>query len=150
MMSLSDLLSIALQIESTGYGFYTNLASMQTNEKLKNFFAKLADQEREHQKIFKELIGKVEQKIGGLSSWIEEETVGYLKSLAEVSIFPSLEKMKQNLSMQEALDLAINVEKDSIIFYSELIPYAADEVETIKKIINEEKRHLLDLLSTNL
>ncbi len=150
MTSLADLLSIALKVEAQGYEFYTNLSARQQDKKLSNFFAHLAEQEREHSRIFRELIGKNEQRFAGLSNWIEEETLGYLKSLAEVSIFPNLERMKQNLSLKEALDLAIGIEKDSIFFYSELIPYAADEVETIKKIVSEEKRHLLDLLATNL
>ncbi len=150
MTNLSSLISIALKVEADGFVFYKNLSEREKDQELKNFFSRLADQEREHQQIFRTLIDKVEQRSGGLSNWIEEETVGYLRSLAEVSIFPNLQRMKQNLSLREALDLAIGVEKDSIIFYSELIPYAADEAEVIRKIVSEEKRHLLDLLSVNL
>lgn len=61
-------------------------------------------------------------------------------------IFPTLNKMKQ-LDPKEALNLALEVEKDSIIFYSELLPYAGDKSDAIKKIIAEEKRHLMNLLA---
>ncbi|MFN3283725.1 MAG: ferritin family protein, partial [Pseudothermotoga sp.] len=61
----------------------------------------------------------------------------------------AMEKAKQNLTLRQAFDIAINVEKDSIIFYSELLKYAGDERKTIEIIINEEKKHLIDLLKVN-
>lgn len=148
MVSMNDLISIAVQIEANGYVFYDNLAKGQQNEKLKEFFTRLADQERVHQQIFKSLTEQIEHSIS-ISSWIEDEVSGYLKSFAEVSIFPAMEKSKRDLTLKQALDIAINVEKDSIIFYSELLKYISDEKKTIEAIINEEKKHLIDLLTVN-
>ncbi|HEY8541456.1 MAG TPA: ferritin family protein [Pseudothermotoga sp.] len=148
MVSMNDLISIAVQIEANGYVFYDNLAKGQRNEKLKEFFTRLADQERVHQQIFKSLTEQIEHS-ASISSWIEDEVSGYLKSFAEVSIFPAMEKSKRDLTFKQALDIAINVEKDSIIFYSELLKYISDEKKTIEAIINEEKKHLIDLLTVN-
>lgn len=145
MVSLAELLSIALNIEAEGYAFYTHLAAAQTEESSKKLFHKLAEQEREHQEIFKKLIGEVSQRSSS-DSWVSEEVAGYLKSYANMSIFPTMVKMKQ-VNLKEGLHLAVEVEKDSIIFYSELLPYAGEERETIKKVISEEKRHLMDLLT---
>jgi rubrerythrin len=150
MVSLGDLLSIALKIEASGYEFYSNL-SRQHSDSLQKFFSDLAEQERQHQEIFRKLIEDDKKKNASLSNWIEEETAGYLKSLADVSIFPNIEKMKTNMTSQDALNFAVGVEKDSIIFYSELIPYIEEEEkQIIKEIIAEEKRHLMDLLSIKL
>jgi len=146
MVNLSELLSIALNIEAEGYAFYTNLASAQTDEQSKQLFQNLAQQEREHQEIFKKLINEFSQPDSSKDNWVSEEVAGYLKSYANMSIFPTMTKMKQ-MSSTEALKLAVEVEKDSIIFYSELLPYAGNERETIKKVISEEKRHLMDLLA---
>lgn len=146
MVSLVELLSIALNIEAEGYTFYTNLAAAQTEESSKKLFQNLAQQEREHQEIFKKLIGEVSQQSSSVDSWVSEEVAGYLKSYANMSIFPTMAKMKQ-MNPKEGLHLAVEVEKDSIIFYSELLPYAGEEKETIKKVISEEKRHLMDLLA---
>ena len=115
---------------------------------MKDFFNRLADQERVHQQIFKNLIEQTHSSTS-VTSWIEDEVSGYLKSFAQVSIFPSIEKSKQDLSLQQALDLAISIEKDSIIFYSELLRYATAEKSTIESIINEEKKHLIDLLTVS-
>ncbi|WP_041082673.1 ferritin-like domain-containing protein [Thermotoga profunda] len=148
MVSMNDLISIAIQIEANGYVFYDNLAKDQQNQKLKEFFTRLADQERVHQQFFKNLTERIEHSTS-ISSWIEDEVSGYLKSFAEVSIFPAMEKSKQELTFKQALDIAINVEKDSIIFYSELLKYISDEKKIIETIINEEKKHLIDLLTVN-
>lgn len=148
MVSVNDLISIAVQIEASGYVFYSKLAKDQQNPKLKEFFTRLADQERIHQQVFKNLIEQSKQSTS-ISSWIEDEISGYLKSFAEVSIFPAMEKTKQNLTLQQALDISINVEKDSIIFYSELLKYIDEQRKTVEIIINEEKKHLIDLLNVN-
>jgi len=146
MVNLSELLSIALNIEAEGYAFYSKLASVQADEPSKQLFQDLAQQEREHQEIFKKLIGEFSELDSSKDNWVSEEVAGYLKSYANMSIFPTMTKMK-NMNPGEALKLAVEVEKDSIIFYSELLPYAGNERETIKKIISEEKRHLMDLLA---
>jgi rubrerythrin len=146
MVNLSELLSIALNIEAEGYAFYSKLASVQADEPSKKLFQNLAQQEREHQEIFKKLIGEFSEMDSSKDNWVSEEVAGYLKSYANMSIFPTMTKLK-NMNPGEALKLAVEVEKDSILFYSELLPYAGNEKETIKKIISEEKRHLMDLLA---
>ncbi len=148
MVSMGDLVSIASQIEANGHVFYSDLAQIQQNPELKEFFTRLAEQERIHQQIFETLAEKTKQSIS-ISNWIEDEVSGYLKSFAQVSIFPTMEKAKQDLTPRQAFEIAINVEKDSIIFYSELLKYAGDERRTIEIIINEEKKHLIDLLKVN-
>jgi len=146
MVSLSDLLSIAVQIEANGYDFYSSLAKTQSDKKLEELFMHLAEQERAHQQIFRNLITHTKDS-PSLSTWIDEEVSGYLKSLADVSIFPKIERSKRSLTLQEAFSLAIDVEKDSIIFYSELLPYTGDERKSVEAIIAEEKKHLLDLIN---
>ncbi len=148
MVSIGDLVSIAVQIEANGYVFYNNLAKDQKNSELKEFFNRMAEQERVHQETFKNLAEQTRHS-ASVSSWIEDEVGGYLKSLAEVSIFPAMKKTKQDLTLKQALEVAINIEKDSIIFYSELLRYAGDEKKTIETIINEEKKHLTDLFNLN-
>ncbi|BBJ27454.1 ferritin family protein [Athalassotoga saccharophila] len=139
MIELEDLLGVALKIESSGYEFYTELAKRSTGES-KKLFSSLAEQEKDHMKIFEKLISSSKEKSGVLN----EETVGYLKVYAETSIFPEIERgVPEN--MKDALEIALDVEKDSVIFYEELIKYAP-QTSTIQKIIEEEKRHFRDIL----
>lgn len=141
MVSLEELLGVALKIEGSGYEFYTKLASRSTG-KNKDIFKSLADQEREHMKIFKEIISK--SKAGSGSEPLNEEAVGYLKIFAETSIFPEIEQ-EVPADMKSALQIALDVEKDSVIFYEELLKYAPQK-DTIQKIADEERRHFKDIL----
>lgn len=145
-MELKDLLNVALKIESDGYEMYSKLAEENEGE-LKTLFADLADQEREHQKKFKEIFEKAEKEEGTYYSWADDENAGYLMTFAELSIFPKLASGIKANSINDALDFAIGVEKDSIIFYSDLKVYFKNK-ETIEKIIAEEKKHLMDLLKS--
>ena len=48
--------------------------------------------------------------------------------------------------MREAVDAAIDSEKESIIFYNGIKEYFENK-EEIQKIIKEEQKHLMDLLT---
>ncbi|PLV58056.1 ferritin family protein [Thermotoga sp. KOL6] len=138
MIGPKDLLNIALKIESTGYTYYKNLAERSEGE-AKALFERLAEQERDHSRKFKEILDKYEQDLNP-----SDEVLGYLESLAEMSIFPKLENTPPD-DLREAVRRAIEVEKDSIIFYSEILGYVPEK-EPVQAIIEEEKKHLRDLL----
>lgn len=140
MVSLEELLGVALKIESSGYEFYTNLSNRST--KNKELFKKLAEQERDHMKTFEKIVVQSKEKSG--SQPLNEEAVGYLKVFAETSIFPEIEQDIPE-DLKEALQIALDVEKDSVVFYEELAKYAPQK-ETIQKIIDEEKKHFKDIL----
>ncbi|HBF69441.1 MAG TPA: ferritin, partial [Thermotoga sp.] len=55
---------------------------------------------------------------------------------------------RKDLTLKEVLDIAISVEKDSIILYYELKDgfVNSDAQKTVKKIIDQEKEHLRKLL----
>lgn len=143
-MELKDLLNVALKIESTGYETYLKLSEENSGE-IKELFERLALQEREHAETFKKIFEK-DLKGESKDSWIDEENAGYLKAFAEVSIFPKLSPQKKPKSLRESINMAIEVEKDSILFYNDLNEFFPDKTE-IKKIIHEEKKHMMDLLN---
>ncbi len=140
MVSLEELLGVALKIEGSGYEFYITLANRST--KNKELFKKLAEQERDHMKTFEKIVAQSKEK-SRLQS-LNEEAVGYLKIFAETSIFPEIEQDVPE-DLEEALQVALDVEKDSVVFYEELAKYAPQK-ETIQKIVEEEKRHFKDIL----
>ena len=140
MVSLEELLGVALKIEGSGYEFYITLANRST--KNKELFKKLAEQERDHMKTFEKIVAQSKEK-NRLQS-LNEEAVGYLKIFAETSIFPEIEQDVPE-DLEEALQVALDVEKDSVVFYEELAKYAPQK-ETIQKIVEEEKRHFKDIL----
>jgi|UniRef100_A0A7V3REM1 rubrerythrin len=141
MVNLEELLGVALKIEGSGYAFYSELAS-RSSGKNKKLFQSLADQEREHAKIFEKIVSESKEN-NGLEP-LNEEAVGYLRIFAETSIFPEIEKGVP-ADLKEALELALDVEKDSVVFYEELLKYVPQK-ETVQKIVEEEKKHFKDIL----
>jgi rubrerythrin len=145
-MELKDLLNVALKIESDGYTTYSRLADENEGE-LKELFSHLAAQEREHQEKFKKIFESVEADEKAVASWAEDDNAGYLMTFAQMSIFPKLSNASNPETLNDAIDLAVEVEKDSIIFYTDLKIYFKNK-EVIDEVIAEEKKHLLDLLKS--
>jgi len=135
------MLDIALRIESVGYSYYQKL-SEKTSGEVKSLFVKLATQEREHAAVFRKMLKDADNSLIA-KDW--EDNVGYLKSYAEISIFPRIESIDVPDNINKAISSAVEVEKDSIIFYSDLSSFIPDCKE-LKDIIEEERRHLHDLV----
>lgn len=141
-MTGKDLLSIAIKVESAGYSYYTKLAEKSSGE-LKNFFQELANQEREHAKHFEEIMKKHENE-SDFATWQNEEVVGYAEVYAKAFILPEIEKEEIPETILGALRKAIEVEKDSIIYYNEIKMLVPDP-KPVEEIIKEEKEHLRKL-----
>lgn len=141
MITVGDMLDIALRIESVGYSYYQKL-SEKTSGEVKSLFVKLATQEREHAAVFREMLKDADNSLIA-KDW--EDNVGYLKSYAEISIFPRIESIDVPDNINKAISSAVEVEKDSIIFYSDLSSFIPDCKE-LKDTIEEERRHLHDLV----
>ncbi|MBO8161202.1 MAG: ferritin family protein [Thermosipho sp. (in: Bacteria)] len=139
-MTITELLGVALKIEGAGYSYYTKLAQ-KSSDKVRALFEELANDERTHAKTFEEIIKEYEDKnLGNLN----EEEIGYATTYAQEIIFPKLNDDSIPSTLRDALKKAIEVEKDSIIFYTDiqaLIP----ELKLLEKIIEEEKKHLKKL-----
>ena len=141
MIGIDQLLSVALKIESKGYSCYAELAQ-RTRGEVSETFERLAEDERLHAARFKEIFSRISRKEreGG---WSAEEVLGYLTTYAELSIFPKLRKeVPENL--EDALELALDIEKESILFYLEVAEYVKSPV--ITEIVDEERRHVRTLL----
>ncbi len=145
-MILKDYLDVALKIESKGYEVYSKLAEEFDGE-ISELFRTLALQEREHGIIFKKMFEKYEEKEIGKDR-DDEERLGYLSSFAELSIFPKLSTDKKPANLREALDMAIAVEKDSILFYGDLLKFFPEDDDALERIIDEEKKHMIELIKS--
>ena len=111
---------------------------------------KLAEMEDEHEKTFAALRGGIAEADKVATAFDpEDETVLYLRALADVRIF--FKKTIDTSSMEEILKEAIIAEKDSIAFYlgmKELVPAKLGQAK-IDDIIKEEMSHI-KLLSDKL
>ncbi len=142
-----ELLNIAIDIEKRGIVFYDVMAKSAENEEVRRVFQYLADMEHRHVETFQAMLSETDYT--GKNAYGDEEA-GYIKSLVENNIF-SDDAITSELFARldndiEALELAIGLEKDSILFYYQLKDIAQPkEQKLLDGIIAEEKTHLRDL-----
>jgi rubrerythrin len=144
----SELINIAIGIERRGITFYDVMAKSTDNEEARIVFEGLVMMEREHIRIFEDMLGEAESHHAGEPS--TQEYSAYLQALMDGAVFTddliTSEMATEADSDIKALELGISAEKDSILFYYEmrdLMPRSA--VSTIDRIIAEEKSHLQQL-----
>ena len=143
-----ELLAIAIDIERRGIVFYDVMAKSAENGEVRLVFQALVDMEHRHVQTFQAMLAeagsdKNEEAYSG-------EEAAYLKSLVESNIFSDdaiTSELFTSLDNDiEALEMAIGLEKDSILFYyqiKDIIPQK--EQLLLERIIAEEKSHLRDL-----
>ena len=148
VFSSSELVNIAIGIERRGITFYDIMAKSTDNELARDTFQSLADMEREHIATFQDMLDEADKRQPSESS--TQEYSGYIQALIDDAVFTddmiTSEMAAQADSDIKALELGINAEKDSILFYYEMrdiMPLRA--LHIINRIIAEEKSHLQQL-----
>ena len=146
MFSLHEIYDLAIRLEKNGERFYQDAMTHLSDEGLKSQLARLADDEVKHQEFFatkKEalLLEPLDPEMEAASSAILQGILGdQTFSLKEVN--PVDLKSKGDL-----LNLAIEFEKDTVLFYEMLTPLVtgSQTLKGLEEIVQEEKRHILIL-----
>jgi len=142
----SEVLQFAIKIEENGWAFYKKFADATDNEKIRELFILLADDEIEHEKTFRAMLPEIEkyepQEI------YPEEYFSYLKAYANNIVFKKgiEEELEGKMETASVLDFAIRMELDSIAYYQETKNFVPEKQKNIiDKIIEEERKHFLKL-----
>ena len=144
-----EVMEMAKDIEKRGLDFYKKQAKKTEDGKLKDLLLKLAEDEQDHYDTFSKMLDKAKDLTDTDSDYVYGEDVSaYLRALIEFTVFPSEEEVEDKIhSIEDILELAINAEKDSILFYREMMEYNNEDTNKIlKRLVDEEKQHLLDLV----
>ena len=148
--SAEEALKIAIQIEENGKEFYERMVSETDESEIVAVFKDLATQEVKHKDTFKSMLGEAEIERGEdinalLYKGLEDS---YLKALADSKVFNSanenIKAAKKVDKRDEVIAIAISLEKDTILYYYEVLEHAktTDDQDLIKEIIEEEKTHV--------
>ncbi len=143
---LVDILKMALMMEERGYRFYTTLAGLVKDERVKQLALKLAGDEKEHKKLFAQIINEYSG-----DEILEQEGMSYLNAIGKGVIFPDISGLKELAgkigSFKDVLSIAIEAEKDAILLFHELtVRIRSQRVNRIiYKLLEEEKMHLVEL-----
>jgi rubrerythrin len=143
MFSVQEIFGLAVQIEKNGEFFYRESLNTVADSSLKSVLQWLADQELEHRKWFSRKKDELAEMVEDPA--LEEMGGSILRSILGDQTFSLGEADLSGIrTLRDLLDLALEFEKDTILFY-EMIKPLVEKVETsahLDKIIDEEKRHI--------
>ncbi len=150
--SILEAVEVALMMEEEGLRFYA-LAERQTGvPEMKKLFSFLRDKEHQHIETFRRLYSDLAAREGDPDAelWLlDTEVSSYFRAFVDAAVFPTRGAAEQAVAalhgMTEILRFALRLEKDSILFYHEMLAHAPwPEAKTlIEKVIAEERRHVL-------
>jgi len=146
------ILEIAIEAERQGAAFYDRLAATARNERVREECQRLVGFEREHEKTFRHLLGQrdIQLALNSLQpGQLSDEYHQYLSALVDSNMLPD-EETAQRLAEEagsevEAINVALQMEKNTILFYQELQNLLGEEAGVLQTILDEERSHVYEL-----
>ena len=147
IFDVTEIYQFAVQIEENGEKFYRAMVEKFDNTKVKDLFGFLAEEEVRHEKVFKEMLAKIEDYSPQES--YPGEYFDYLHAYADNLVF-TLDKIDEDINgvntVDEALQYAIGKELDTILYYHEMKNVVPEhQQKLVNDIIDEERKHVVQL-----
>ena len=147
-----EIFEMAIRIEENGAAFYRKAAELNADQETRKFLSNLAAMEEVHQKVFAEMRKTLKDiEKGGKVFDPNDELSLYLASLADTiggeGNPAAADALTGGESLDQILNTAIGLEKDSILFYlglKDMVPEKHGR-DRIDDIIKEERRHVAQL-----
>ncbi len=146
MFSEKEILEIAVRMEKNGEREYRKAVNEVSDRALIILLEWMAAEEREHANFFSRLIDKLESL--SKSPFVEEMNAEFLKDLIGGSVLSLKEIDFATVdSVGELIDIFIDFEEDSILFYHMILPMIddSDTLVQVERIVAEEKKHIRKL-----
>ena len=142
MFSIKDIIDIAIQIERNGESVFRDAIKTISNPSLVSRLQWLADQEVDHAKWFEKLKQTVVADINDPT--LEKMGRALLRDAIGVQNFALKDADFSDMNrLEDLLTLAIEFEKDTVLFYTMLRSFIEDQetLDQLDAIIAEENRH---------
>ena len=145
-----EIFHVAIMIEENGEKFYNHLQSAFRDENVRQVCERLATEEHKHKLLFEKLITEVVNKRPAVLNLkdFNDEDLKYLKALADSNVFADsfdIRKIAGKIgTAKEAINLALNFEKDSIFFFVQMKSLTSPESgkDDIDRLIEQEQTHV--------
>ena len=149
--SLEGVLKKSIELEEKGYAFYLESAGKVKNSVGKRIFETLGNDEQHHIERIKDMFAAIQN----------ETTDGFELADVEIVSFESIfDRMKDQMSDsldelsetgvddEEVIDIALELEKHSHLFYEKAAGFAEDEkVKAFYKMLAEEEKTHYEVLN---
>ncbi len=144
-----EVFQAAIKIEENGLNFYTKARKAVSDPDIAQLFASLADEEVGHRKYFESLLSEMPEELKRPTVSDPEQEIGmYIEALADQHVFgPGTKQadLPANLAtVEDALKLAIQFEKDSVVFYLGMQEATCEGKarEVVGLLVREELAHV--------
>ena len=152
MFNADEVFEMAEEIERNGARFYREAATKAVAREVKEMFLGMASMEDGHLRVFQEMRKSLTEEEKGETVYDPyNEASLYLQALADTKGFEGMKSPTQKLtgkeSVRELLEIAIEAEKNSVLYYvglKDLVPVGAGR-DKVEEVIREEIRHIADL-----
>jgi len=147
IFNAGEVYKVAIEIEENGKQFYEQSQGVIDAPEVKKLFAELAQQEVDHKKRFESLMAQLPPESTTPTVWDpENELDRYIKMMADEHVFVAgiKDQLAQVKDARSALKMAIEFEKDSVLFFLSLEEAVAGQrdQDLIRTLVKEEQGHL--------
>ena len=148
LFDVRELIRMAVKDEETGIAFYKALAEATKAPNVESQMIAISKQEEVHRERFQKML----DELGGYQP--SEQYTGqydeYLRALLDSRAFPAqaqaAEQARAAKSDAEAVEIAMRLEKDALVFLNEVRNLVPDvEADKVNAVIQEERAHLTEL-----
>ena len=143
-----EVVQMAMDMERTGRTFYESLGSACDDRGVSRLCVRLAEQEAAHYAVFEKMHRQLAE--GGQAKLLSDQQAARAHELVRAFVVPTPEEVRRVAlggKLADALDMAIQMEKDAVRFYSSVVEVLPGEMDPVTKVIQEEEAHLRDLLA---
>lgn len=142
LFSLEDIFNVMIELETIGNMHYNKMKDLTKNSKLKILFGQLAKAELAHKDLYLKFKTEI---INFRTEKVTPEYKDYIDALLKQTI-QFLDESKDISEFDKGFKVAIQLEKDTILFLKEIRSIIdTKHHDSIDKIIMQEQDHLKSL-----
>ena len=145
----AEIFDVAIKIEENGKRFYDRSREIIKDPDVKKLFEELGQEEVKHKEKFQTLKSQLPSGPGACSVFDPNHELNlYINMMADQHVFTADESVEAKLAgikdAQDALKLAVEFEKDTVIFFLSMqdATEGAKDKEFIGTLVKEEQEHL--------
>lgn len=149
ILNVDEVFEMAVRTEENGAAFYRRAAELHPDSGEADFLLALAETEDDHARTFTDMRAELtDNEKCGAAYDPEGEAAQYIDAMADDSGAEGSPQIADSLtgqeSVQDILETAIDLEKNSVLFYLGLLDLVGEgtAIEKIGHIIREEKNHV--------
>lgn len=144
----TDVLAMAVEMEKVGERFYHEAQNSIKDPNVREVFEYLAGEEEKHLETFEEMLKRAGDQ-SKPNPFIDPVGPEYIRELISGRVFTVADAPWQEslFGLKEAMQFALTLEKDSVLFYHEMLSITSHhDIDMVKQILDEERDHILKIL----